>query len=50
MNYQLPKDWKWVKLAELADKISLNKIKRLKKSYSFCFKKKARFSGTGYDP
>jgi len=30
---KLPKDWKWVKLGEIADKISLNKIKIKQKDY-----------------
>lgn len=30
---QLPKDWKWVKLDEISDKISLNKIKIKQKDY-----------------
>ena len=30
---QLPKDWKWVKLGEVCDKISLNKIKIKQKDY-----------------
>jgi type I restriction enzyme S subunit len=30
---QLPKDWKWVKLGEVCDKISLNKIKIKQKEY-----------------
>ena len=30
---QIPKDWKWVKLGEVCDKISLNKIKIKQKDY-----------------
>ncbi len=30
---ELPKDWKWVKLGEVCDKISLNKIKIKQKDY-----------------
>lgn len=32
-KYQLPKDWKWVKLGEVCDKLSLNKIKIKQKDY-----------------
>lgn len=30
---KLPKDWKWVKLNEISDKVSLNKIKIKQKQY-----------------
>lgn len=30
---KIPEDWKWVKLEELCDKISLNKIKLKQKDY-----------------
>ena len=33
MSEALPKDWKWVKLGEVCDKISLNKIKIKQKDY-----------------
>ena len=33
MKNQLPKDWKWVKLDEISNKISLNKIKIKQKDY-----------------
>lgn len=32
-EHRLPKDWKWVKLDEISDKISLNKIKIKQKDY-----------------
>ena len=32
-DIKLPKDWKWVKLNEISDKISLNKIKIKQKDY-----------------
>ncbi len=33
MNTELPKNWKWVKLGEICDKISLNKLKIQQKDY-----------------
>jgi type I restriction enzyme S subunit len=33
MNTELPKDWKWVKLEEICEKLSLNKIKIQQKDY-----------------